>query len=65
MSKTDCHLLRQKVSQKISVIKANTFDGIKKIVHFGILEFIYFQRPQNFVKSSPNFWLQYIQSKVG
>ena len=32
----DCHLLRQKVRQKISVIKTNTFDDIKKI-HFGIL----------------------------
>jgi hypothetical protein len=31
------HLLRQKVCQKISVIKTNTFDDIKKIVHFGIL----------------------------
>ena len=37
MSKTDCHLLRQTVSQKISVIKTNTFDKIKKIVNFGIL----------------------------
>jgi hypothetical protein len=36
-SKTDRHLLRQKVRQKISVIKTNTFDDIKKIVHFGIL----------------------------
>jgi hypothetical protein len=36
-SKTDRHLLRQKVGQKISVIKTNTFDDIKKIVHFGIL----------------------------
>ena len=37
MSKTDCHLLRQKVRQKISVIKTNTGDDITKIVHFGIL----------------------------
>ena len=37
MSKTDCHLLRQKVRQKISAIKTNTFDDTKKIVHFGIL----------------------------
>jgi hypothetical protein len=37
MSKTDRHLLRQKVHQKISVIKTNTLDDIKKIVHFGIL----------------------------
>ena len=37
MSKTDRHLLRQKVHQKISVIKTNTFDDIKEIVHFGIL----------------------------
>jgi hypothetical protein len=29
-SKTDRHLLRQKVRQKISVIKTNTFDDIKK-----------------------------------
>ena len=36
-SKTDRHLLHQKVLQKISVIKTNTFDDIKKIVHFGIL----------------------------
>jgi hypothetical protein len=27
----------QKVRQKISVIKTNTFDDIKKVVHFGIL----------------------------
>ena len=37
MSKTDRHLLRQKVHQKISVIKTNTFDDIEKIVNFGIL----------------------------
>jgi hypothetical protein len=37
-SKTDRHLLRQKVRQKISVIKTNTFDNIKKIVNLiGIL----------------------------
>ena len=36
-SKTDRHLLCQNVRQKISVIKTNTFDDIKKIVHFGIL----------------------------
>ena len=36
-SKTDRHLLRQKVGQKISVIKTNTFDDIEKIVQFGIL----------------------------
>ena len=36
-SKTDRHLLRQEVCQNISVIKTNTFDVIKKIVHFGIL----------------------------
>ena len=35
--KTDRHLSRQKVRQKISVIKTNTFDDIKKIVYFGIL----------------------------
>ena len=40
----DRQLLRQKIRQKISVIKTNsfdwellTFDDIKKIVHFGIL----------------------------
>ena len=33
----DCQLLRQKVCQKISVIKTNTCDDITKIVHFGIL----------------------------
>ena len=37
MSKMDPHQLRQKVRQKISVIKTNTFDDIKKIVQFGIL----------------------------
>jgi hypothetical protein len=37
MSKLDRHLLHQKVRQKISVIKTNTFDDTKKIVHFGIL----------------------------
>jgi hypothetical protein len=36
-SKMDRHLLRQKFRQKISIIKTNTFDDIKKIVHFGIL----------------------------
>ena len=36
-SKRDRHLLCQKVCQKISVIKTNTLDDIKKIVHFGIL----------------------------
>ena len=30
MSKTDHHLLHQKVCQKISVIKTNTFDDIEK-----------------------------------
>ena len=29
-----------------------------------IIKFIYSDKPQNFAKSSPNFWLQYIQSKV-
>jgi hypothetical protein len=29
----DRHFLRQKVRQKTSVIKTNTFDDIKKIVH--------------------------------
>ena len=40
----DRQLSRQKIRQKISVIKTNsfdwellTFDDIKKIVHFGIL----------------------------
>ena len=33
----DHQLLRQKVRQKISVIKTNTCDDITKIVHFGIL----------------------------
>ena len=33
----DPHQLGQKVRQKISVIKTNTFDDIKKIVQFGIL----------------------------
>ena len=40
----DCQLSRQKIHQKISVIKTNsfdwdlfTFDDIKKIAHFGIL----------------------------
>ena len=39
----DCQLSRQKIRQKISVIKTNsfdwellTFDDIKKIAHFGI-----------------------------
>ena len=36
MSKTDRHLSHQKVCQKISVIKINTCDDIKEIVHFGI-----------------------------
>ena len=29
--------VRQKIGQKISVIKTNSFDDIKKIFHFGIL----------------------------
>ena len=29
--------IRQKICQKISVIRTNSFDDIKKIVHFGIL----------------------------
>ena len=33
----DCQLSRQKIRQKLSVIKTNTSDDIKKIVHFGIL----------------------------
>ena len=33
----DRQLLHQKVHQKFSVIKTNTFDDIKKIFHFGIL----------------------------
>ena len=32
----DRQLLRQKVHQKISVIKTNSCDDITKIVHFGI-----------------------------
>ena len=32
MSKMDRQLLRQKVRQKISIIKTNTFDDIKEIV---------------------------------
>ena len=36
MSIKDRQLIRQKVRQKISVIKTNTCDD-KKIVHFGIL----------------------------
>ena len=33
----DRQLLRQKVRQKISVIKKKTYDDITKIVHLGIL----------------------------
>ena len=33
----DPQLSRQKIRQKLSVIKTNTSDDIKKIVHFGIL----------------------------
>ena len=42
MSKRDLHLLRQKVRQKISVIKTNTFDDIKQIVQFCILIHVLF-----------------------
>ena len=35
--KNGSSLLRPQVHQKISVIKTNTFDDIRKIVHFGIL----------------------------
>ena len=38
----DRKLIRQKVCQKISVIKTNTCDDITKIVHFGILIHILF-----------------------
>ena len=37
MTIDDHQLSRQKIRQKISVIKLFTFDDIKKIVHFGIL----------------------------
>jgi hypothetical protein len=37
MSIMDRKLIRQKVRQKISVIKTNTCDDIANIVHFGIL----------------------------
>ena len=30
MSKTDRHLLRQRVRQKVTVIKTNTFDDLEK-----------------------------------
>ena len=33
----DRQLSRQKIRQKISVIKTNSFDDIEKIDHFGIL----------------------------
>ena len=33
----DRQLSRQKIGQKLSAIKTNTSDDIKKIVHFGIL----------------------------
>ena len=49
MSKTDRHLLRQKVRQKFSVIKTNTFDDIKKIVHFDVLIHFLSSRQQVFV----------------
>jgi hypothetical protein len=42
----DRHLLRQKVRQNISVIKTNTFEDIKKVVHFGILIHILSRRQQ-------------------
>ena len=35
---TDRQFLRQKVHQKISVIKTNPCDDITKIVHFGIFD---------------------------
>ena len=44
LSNNGCQKIRQKIRQKISVIKTNsfdwellTFDDITKIVHFGIL----------------------------
>ena len=37
MSIKDRQLIRQKVRQKISVIKTNTCDDITKTVHFGNL----------------------------
>ena len=49
MSKTDPHLLRQKVGQIFSVIKTNTFDDIKKIDHFDVLIHFLSSRQQVFV----------------
>ena len=47
MSKTARHSLYQKVRQKISVFKTNTFDVIEKIVHFGILIHVLFKDNKN------------------
>ena len=54
MSKTDPHLLRQKVGQIFSVIKTNTFDDITKIVNFGILINVLSWRQEN---QTCLFWL--------
>ena len=55
----DRQLSRQKIRQKLSVIKTNTSDDIKKIVHFGILIHILSWRQketQVFVMITENFW---------
>ena len=41
MTINDRQLSRQKIRQKISAIKTNSFDDIEKIVHFGILIHVY------------------------
>ena len=51
----DRHLSRQKTDQKFSVIKTNSSDDIKKMVHFGILIHILSWK-HKFVMITENFW---------
>ena len=54
-----CHLLRQKVHRKISVIKTNSFDDIKKrssFWHFNSLFALKTVKTQVFVVITENFW---------
>ena len=59
-SNTGRQKVRQKILQKVSVIKTNFFDNVRKIVHFGILIRILSwkqkQKTQVFVMITENFW---------
>jgi hypothetical protein len=67
-------LSRQKIRQKFSVIKTNSFDDVKKIAHFGILIHVlsWWQqklektaKTQVFVMITEIFWRENWQSIIG